>query len=112
MDSYIAVANIDHYLSILTSQSLTDSNRATIMKLMIEEEDKLGQDLEHLQFAEIRAARGRDRVNHLRKLRDAFPDGSAERIRAEKMLADFEIIHQLMEQFCRHMRKKVNSSYI
>ncbi len=31
MDSYIAHANIDHYLNLLTSQNLGDGNRSTIM---------------------------------------------------------------------------------
>lgn len=110
MDSYIAHANIDHYFSLLTSQNLTDGNRATIMKLMVAEEDKLGDDLEHLQFAEVRTAKARERVQYLRKLRDAFVDGSDERIQAERVLANFEAIYQLMEQFCRHIRKRVNSS--
>jgi hypothetical protein len=112
VDSYIAHANIDHYFNLLTSQDLTDRNRATIMKLMVAEEDKLGRRLEHLQFAEVRTASARDRVNYLSKLRDSFADGSAERIQAEKVLANFEAIYQLMEQFCRRMRKTVNSAHI
>jgi hypothetical protein len=109
MESYVTHANIDHYSSILTTQCLTARNRDTITKLMIIEEDKLGRDLEHLQFAEDRAARSRDRLNRFRKLRDAFADGSSERVQADKTLANFEAIHRLMEQFCRQMREKVNS---
>lgn len=112
MDKYIARANIDHYFNLLTSPDSTDCNQATIMKLMVAEEDKLGRDLEHLQFAEVRTARARDRLDYLRKLRDAFADSSAERIQAEKVLANFEAIYQSMEQFCRHMRRRVNSSRI
>jgi hypothetical protein len=110
VDSYIAHANIDHYVNLLTSQNLAARNRATIIKLMIAEEDKLGRDLEHLQFAEVRTARARDRVNYLSKLRNAFADGSAERLQAEKTLSNFKATHQLMEQFCRHMRKRVNEA--
>ncbi len=112
MDSYVTHANIDHYFSILTSQGLTDRNRNTVVKLMIAEEDKLAHDLEHLQFAESRAARSRDRVSDLRRLRDAFADGSTERAQADKLLANFEISHELMEQFCRRLREKVNSNRI
>ncbi len=112
MDSYVPRANIDHFFSVLTTQHLSDGNRDTIMKLMIAEEDKLGRDLEHLQFAEDRVARSRDRVNYLRKLRDAFADGSTERVQADKMLGNFETIHRLMEEFCHRMRTKVNSSRI
>lgn len=110
MDSYVAHANIDHYFGILSTQRVTAGNRETITRLMIAEEDKLGRDLEHLQFAEDRAARSRDRLNHFRRLRDAFADGSTEQAQADKVLANFEAIHQLMEQFCRRMREKVNSN--
>lgn len=112
MDSYIARANIDRYANLLTSQELSDRNRATIMKLMVAEEDKLGRHLEHLQFAEERTAKARDRMNYLSRLRDAFADGSAERLQAEKVLANFQAIHQSMEQFCVQMRTRVNSSRI
>ena len=110
MDRYIAHANIDHYFNLLTSQALTDRNRATIMKLMIAEVEKFGRDLEHLQFVEVKTASARDRADYLSKLRNTSADGSAERAEAEKVLANFEAIHELMEQFCRHMRKKVNES--
>lgn len=112
MESYITHANIDHYLSLLTNQELSDHNRTTILKLMIAEEDKMGRNLEHLQFAEIRTARARDRMNYLSRLRDSFADGSAERAQTEKMLRNFEGIYQSMEQFCHHMRKKLNSGPI
>lgn len=84
MDSYIVHANIDHYFNLVTSQDLTDCNRATIMKLMVAEEDKLGRNLEHLQFAEVRTARARERLSYLSKLRNAFADGSADRVQAER----------------------------
>ena len=110
MDSYVAQANIDHYFNILTTQRLTERNRDTVMRLMLAEEDKLGRDLEQLQFAEQRTARSRDRVNHLRKLRDAFAHGSADRAQAEKVLANFAAIHGLMEEFCHRLREQVNAS--
>jgi len=108
MDGYVGQANVDHFFNILTSQPLTGRNRDTIIKLMIAEEDKLGRDLEHLHFAEDRAAKSRVRVNNMRKLRDGFAIGSAERAQAEKVLANFESIHELMEQFCHRMRERVS----
>ena len=109
MDEYVAKANIDHYLSLLHGSDLTPQNRTTINKLMLAEEDKLARDLEHLEFAEARAARSRERLHYFSRLRDAFAEGSADRAHADKVLANFETTHQLMEQFCRHMRAKVNS---
>jgi hypothetical protein len=50
-----------------------------------------------------------DRVSYLRKLRDGFADGSADRAQADKVLANFEVTHQIVERFCHNMRAKVNS---
>ncbi|PAY10608.1 hypothetical protein CK489_02625 [Bradyrhizobium sp. UFLA03-84] len=77
------------------------------MTLMVAKEEEMGRDLEHLQFAEVRTARARERVNYLSKLRDASANGTPERLQAETVLANFEAIHQSMEQFCHRMRKKL-----
>lgn len=112
LNLYVVRANIDHYFRLLTSQALTGRDRDTIIKLMVAEENNLGHALEQLEFAETRVARSRDRVDHLRRLRDAFADGSTDRTQAEKLLENFEVIHQLMERFYDQMRKKVNSNTI
>ena len=109
MDPFIARANIDHYLSLLKSSDLTSGDRGTITKLLIAEEDKLAHDLEQLEFAASRAAKSKDLVNHVRKLRDGLAEGSADRARADSTLANFEALHTLMEQFCHQMRERVNS---
>ena len=109
MYRYVARANIDHYLSLLNVADLSPRNSGMITKLLLAEEDRLGHDLEQLEFAETRAAKCRDRVNHFRRLRDAFAEGSTDRAQADSMLAKFETIYGLMEQFCRHMRDRVNS---
>jgi hypothetical protein len=62
MHRYIARANIDHYLDLLNSTDLSAEKRAILTKLLIEEEDKLSLDMEHLEFTERRAADGRERV--------------------------------------------------
>lgn len=67
-EAYIARANIDHYLDMLKKPDLPVRNRVTIVKLLIAEEDKLGHDLEQIDFAESRAAMGRNRLNRLRDL--------------------------------------------
>ena len=113
MQRFIARENIDHYLHILNSDALlSPEKRETIVKLLIVEEDKLSHDLEQLEFAEDRTAKSRDRVNHVRKLRDASAEGSTHRAQTNRLLANTEAIHQLMERFCHHMREKVNSRRI
>jgi hypothetical protein len=109
MDSFVARANIDHYLNLLNGGELSDLNRGTVTKLLVVEEDKLGHDLEQLEFAESRTARSRERVNHFRKLRDAFVEGSTDRAHAENVLANFEKTYALMEKCCHQMRERINS---
>jgi hypothetical protein len=107
MDRYIARANIDHFLGLLNSPGLGSERRAMVTKLLIEEEDKLGHDLEQLEFAENRAADGRDRLNRLRGSLDAV--GAEHREQAERMVANFEATQKLLDGFCHHLRAKVSS---
>ncbi len=109
MYRYVARANVDHYLGLLHIDNIPRHNREVITKLLVEEEDKLGHDLEQLEFAERRAAASRDRVNRQRNLRDSFIDGSSERAQADRLLANLEALHQLLDGFCHQMRQKVNS---
>ena len=102
-------ANIDRYLNLLSGGELTASYRNTLSKLLIVEEDRLGHDLEQLEFAENRAAKSLYQVNRIRKLRDAFVEGSLDRASAERVLTNFEAVHALMETFCDRIREKVNS---
>jgi hypothetical protein len=107
MDRFIARANIDHYLDLLSNGKLAPDRRATVTKLLIAEADKLSHDLEHLEFAETRAANGRDRLNHVRRLRDTADP--ANRAQAERLVANFEAIQQLLDEFCHRLRTRVNS---
>ena len=62
---FVARANIYLYIDLLNDADLAPEIRATVTKLLIEEEDKLGDVLEQLEFAEKRAADGRNLLNHL-----------------------------------------------
>ncbi|HZR85954.1 MAG TPA: hypothetical protein VFB02_04075 [Bradyrhizobium sp.] len=109
MHRYVARTNIDHYIGLLGGRDLAPQSRRTITKLLIAEEDKLSHDLEHLEFAESRAATGRDRVNHQKELRDSFGIGTAERQQAERLLVNFENLQTMLEDFCHLLRQRVNS---
>ena len=111
-ERYVARANIDHYLDLLNKHDVPVTNRSTITKLLIEEEDKLGHDLEQLEFAERRAAMGRDRVNRLRNLRNSFIAGSTDRVQADRLLSTFEATQHLLKHFCRSKRDRLNSRAI
>ncbi|WP_298883916.1 hypothetical protein [uncultured Bradyrhizobium sp.] len=109
MYRYVARANVDHYLGLLQIDDILPHNRSVITKLLVEEEDKLGHDLERLEFAETRAAASRDRMNRQRNLRDSFIDGSSERAQADRLLVNLEALHQLLDGFCHQMRHRVNA---
>jgi hypothetical protein len=108
MPIYAARANIDHYVGILNSDiPLNAEKRVTIVKLLIAELDKLSHDLGHLEFAESRAANGRQRLNDVKQLRDDA--GAESHANAQQLVANVEAIQELLESFCHHLRAKVTS---
>jgi len=106
---FIAHANVDRYIGLLNDGDLAPDNRRTITTLLIAEEDKLSHDLEHLQFAEIRAANGRERLKQIKMLREGFAFGTSERERAERILVNVENTQTMLENLCIRLRAKVNS---
>ena len=108
MVSFVAHANIDHYLDLLRNGDVPARNRSTINKLLIEEENRLGRDREHLEFAEARAAVCRAHADRQRRLLDSFAPGSTEWVQAERLFVNFESLAQFVESFCQQMRRRVN----
>jgi hypothetical protein len=108
-DRFAARANIDHCLGLLYDARLTPGKRATITKLLIQDEDNLAHDLEQLEFAEKRAADGRNRLNHLRSRLILTPERL--RAQAEQLVANFESTQILLDDFCHRLRNKVNSGH-
>lgn len=109
-NSYIARGNIDHFLGLLHNPNVTMESRSMITKLLVTEEDKLGHDLEQLEFAEAKAAACRHSADRQKRLMDSFEPGSEDWVTAERLLVIFESLAQFVEGFCRQMREKVNGS--
>ncbi|MDH6262435.1 hypothetical protein [Bradyrhizobium sp. BR13661] len=109
MHRFVAQANVDHFIGHLTGSDLTPDKRTSITKLLIAELDKLAHDLEHLEFAEKRAAEGRTRVNQVRDMRDGHPFGTPQREQAERLLVNCENLQTVLEDFCHRLRAKINS---
>jgi hypothetical protein len=109
MPDFILRANIDHYLELLDKSDLAVETRAMVVKLLIDEEDKLSHYHEQLEFVENHFARRHNRVNRLTNLRNGFADGSDDHKRADLVLENAEARHQLLDQFCHHMRTRVSS---
>ena len=64
-------------------------------------------DLEQLEFAESRAARGRQRLDQVRQLRDGA--NGAHRDLAERLVANVKLTQRLLDSFCQRLREKVDS---
>ncbi|MCP1909258.1 MULTISPECIES: hypothetical protein [unclassified Bradyrhizobium] len=99
MYGHVARANIDRYLSVLYSTDLTHHERQAVTKLLLGELDKLGHDPAQLEFAEKRAANGRERVNHARRLRESYALGTTEREESDRLLVAVESLQSLLDAF-------------
>jgi hypothetical protein len=108
MQRFIAKANIDHYIGLLNGSDLTPNRRTAVTRLLIAEEDKLAFDLEHLDFAERRAAEGRDRLRRVRDMRDGHSFGTTEREQAERLLISCENLQTALEDFCHRLRERIS----
>lgn len=107
MRNSIHRANIDRCLELVNDSNLASDRRGAMIRLLIEEEDKLAYDQEQLQFAESRAAKGRELINQIRYLRDGeHVDGE----RADQLIATFEMTQRLLEGFCDQLLAKVMTS--
>jgi hypothetical protein len=106
---FVAKSNVDHYIGLLNDNDLTSNQRTVITKLLIVEEDKLAFDLDHLEFAETRAAQGRERLIRLRNKRNGHPVGTIEREQAEGLLISCENLQTALEDFCHRLRAQVNT---
>ncbi|WP_164936209.1 MULTISPECIES: hypothetical protein [Bradyrhizobium] len=110
MHRFIARANVDHFIGLLNGSDLTADKRAGLTRLLIAELDKLAHDLEHLEFIEKRAVECRERVNHVRDMRDRHPFGTTDREQAEQLLVSCENLRTVLEDFCHRLRAKIKSS--
>ncbi|MCW2113708.1 hypothetical protein ABIF21_005909 [Bradyrhizobium elkanii] len=112
MDPFIARANIDHCLDLLKASDTPDSTKATVTKVLIEEERKLGHEREQLEFAESRAMACRERAERQRRLKDSFEPGSLQRRQAESLLISFEWLAKFIEGACVQMRRKADGGLL
>lgn len=108
MQRFVAKANVDHYIGLLNGGDLTPDSRTAITRLLIAEEDKLAFDLEHLEFAEKRAAEGRDRVKRVMEMRNGHPFGTGAREEAERLLVNCENLQTALEDFCHRLRERIS----
>lgn len=109
MHQLVARANIDHFIGLLNGRDMTADYRRVVTQLLLAELDKLAHDLEHLEFAERKAAEDRGRVNDIRALRDGYPFGTTERKQTERLLISCENLQTVLEDFCHRLRARIKS---
>jgi len=69
--------------------------------------DKSGSDYHELELAERRLAESRNRMKQFRALESSFAPGSTERIRANTLVEEIEVLHQVLEQLCRQFHRRM-----
>lgn len=110
MNRYVTRANIDHYLGLLYGHDLSPHNRSLITMLLMAEGEKLSFDLVDLEFAELRAASGRERLTRSKTVRDAGVFGVPEREQADRTLVNVENTQTELEDICLRLRTGIASS--
>ena len=100
MKPSVAHTNIEHYLSLLADERLTAERRAKITRLVVQEVNKLGRNIEELEFVQMIASKGRRRINRLQQMLDHTTETS-QRATIEHMISIFEATQQLLDAFRR-----------
>ena len=99
VDVFVTESNVEMYLS-RTYECLDAAQRDVLLRLLVEEEDRMGRSREHMENGQRRVEDGRDRVKRQRELL-ASVQPNENRLQAEFMLETFEHMLLLME---RHQR--------
>ncbi len=110
MHRFLTRANIDHYLGLLYSHDLSAHDRSVVTMLLVTEGEKLSVDLGDLEFAELRAASGRERLARSKQARDAGVFGTPEREQADRTLVNVENTQTQLEDICQRLRAGIASS--
>jgi hypothetical protein len=107
MDRFVARENIRHYRDMLLSD-IEPKVRARVHKLLVEEEDKLGKDLELLAEIERHIADGARRIeeqqSRVRAMQANGHDGAG---RAQAFLNGMMESQQLSMEYHRRVAKEV-----
>jgi hypothetical protein len=108
MSDLISRATFDRNLELLRDPSLDPGRRATIVKQLIEEEDKLGKSQERLEFVESRAANGRELLNQS-QARLNKSKHLASHAEAVRLHSNLKSIQHLLDHLCHQRRSMQNS---
>jgi hypothetical protein len=69
--------------------------------------DKPVFDQDELEFAESKLAESQSKLEKFRTLQNSFVAGSAERMQANRLVEEIEVLHRLIDQLCRQLRTHI-----
>jgi hypothetical protein len=85
-DSFVHSLNIEKFADMLALET-APGTRATLMKLLVEQEDQLGTGLEQLEEVNSRISRGQMLINAQRALITRFNKSGKDTAEAKNLLA-------------------------
>ena len=104
---FIANENIDRFLDMLRRPHLTTEKRTTLQALLVQEQDKLTRNREHLELSDRRVHEGKERVRTLRVIVATRTSDDPNRQRDETLLATMETTQSLLEQYNRRLHDEI-----
>ena len=100
-DSFVQSTNVDRYLDQLAAEG-DHVKRTTLLKLLVEEEDKLGRNREELVKAERRVSDGKHRLQTLSSVATGLVESGRNINGTVTLLVTMQDTQRLLE---RHYRK-------
>ena len=103
LQDFISGQNIDRFLEQL-SQPLEPSRSEMLLRLLMEEEDRLGRSREQFDLARQRVTDGASRIGRLKTLAACYPPESDFARRALAVTATLERTQELIEAHYQRLR--------
>ncbi|MBS0523749.1 MAG: hypothetical protein JSS04_08945 [Proteobacteria bacterium] len=108
VDVFVTESNVEMYLS-RAYECLDARQRDLLLRLLVQEEDRMGSSREHLENGARRVEDCRERIKRQRELVGSLQQNE-NRIRAEFMLGTFEQILVLMERHQRFLAERFQNA--
>jgi hypothetical protein len=107
LNSFVTEHNVDIYLSKLRA-TFNATERDSLLRLLIAEEDRMARTSEHLENGERRISEGRDRIRRHREMIAGLEQAMLSTDTALFVLETMERTQALLEAHCRHLRRVVD----
>lgn len=110
MKTFIGINNVEHFADQLSSE-VDRTKRAILMRLLVEEEDKLGTGLQQLGVAELRIATGHRLIAKQKALIAHMECNGRDSREARDLLGTLVEVQTLFERY-RHTIMRVMDQHI